>query len=120
MSPTKGASHDHKGVDIDAPSGTPVYSPLDGTITKSLDTTPNGCGGHIRIDHGGGIETKYCHLKQMVVKPGDKVKRGEHIGYTGGGDDDPGRGISTGPHLHYEVLIDGEAIDPAIVQPELA
>lgn len=118
--PTAGATTNHQGIDLGTPSGTPVYAPLDGTVIKSLDTSPNGCGGHIRINHGDNLETKYCHLKQMVVKPGEKVKKGQHIGYTGGDINDPGRGISTGPHLHYEVVVDGNSVDPLLVQPDLA
>lgn len=118
--PTPGATTDHKGVDLDAPSGSPVYAPLNGKITRSEDTTPNACGGHIRINHGR-METKFCHLRGMVVKVGDKVRKGQLIGYTGGALTDPGRGISTGPHLHYEIVnANGESVDPLKVQPNLA
>ena len=118
--PTAGATSEHKGVDLDADSGTPIYAPLDGVIVRAEDTTPNGCGGHIRIKHNKTLETKYCHLKQWKVKKGDKVKKGELIGYTGGGEGDPHRGVATGPHLHYAIVVDGTEVDPTTIQSNLA
>jgi len=110
----------HKGVDLSTPSGSPVYAPLDGVVTKSLDTTPNACGGHIRIDHGN-LETKFCHLSRMIVRKGQKVKKGEIVGYSGGGKGDPHPGTSTGPHLHYEILgPNGIALEPTDIQSNLA
>ena len=110
----------HKGIDLSTPSGSPVYAPLDGVVTKSLDTTPNACGGHIRLDHGK-LETKFCHLSRMVVRKGQKVKRGTVIGYSGGGKGDPHPGTSTGPHLHYEIIgPNGIALEPTNVQSNLA
>ena len=116
----KVGSKNHKGIDIDAPSGSPIYAPLSGIVTKSLDTTPDPCGGHIRINHGK-LQTKYCHLSRMIVHKGQRVKKGDLIGYTGGGEDDPHPGRSTGPHLHYEILTaNGDALAPITIQPNLA
>jgi murein DD-endopeptidase MepM/ murein hydrolase activator NlpD len=97
-----GASRDHKGIDIGVESGTPVYSPEYGLVLSATDTTPNGCGGFVKIEHGDFI-TKFCHLKKWVVKSGQDVKRGQLIGYTGGGKNDPYKGVSSNPHLHYEI-----------------
>jgi len=118
--PTAGASTNHSGVDLDANSGSPVYAPLDGVITRAEDTTPDGCGGHVRIKHNKIMDTKYCHLKKWVVKKGKKVKKGDVIGYTGGGKDDPYHGVSTGPHLHYAIVVNGEHVNPVGIQPGLA
>lgn len=116
----KGASTNHKGVDISTPSNSPVYAPLDGIVSASRDTTPNACGGFIKLDHSN-IETKFCHLSSMSVKPGQKVKKGQVIGYSGGGKTDPHPGISSGPHLHYEILNKGGiAMNPTSVQRNLA
>ena len=117
--PTAGASSNHMGIDLDADSGTPIYAPLDGVIVKAEDTSPNGCGGHVRIKHNKMLETKYCHLKQWKVKRGNKVKKGEVIGYTGGGERDPYRGIATGPHLHYAIVVNGKEVDPLTIQSNL-
>ena len=118
--PTAGATSDHKGVDLNASSGSPLYAPLDGVVVRAEDTTPNGCGGHIRIKHSKTLETKYCHLKRWNVKKGDKVKKGELIGYTGGGEKDPHRGVATGPHLHYAIVVNGNEVDPLTIQSNLA
>jgi len=116
------ASKNHTAVDFEAASGSPVYAPLDGVVVRAEDTSPNGdrCGGHIRIKHNDMLETKYCHLKQWKVKKGNKVKKGEVIGYTGGGPKDPGRGVSTGPHLHYAIVVNGKEVDPLTIQTGLA
>jgi murein DD-endopeptidase MepM/ murein hydrolase activator NlpD len=115
-----GASTNHKGIDLEAASGSKVYAPLDGTVISSRDTTPNACGGFIQLSHAT-MQTKFCHLRQMVVKQGDKVKKGQIIGYTGGGATDPMHGIASGPHLHYEILDrSGVAEDPLSVEPNLA
>lgn len=116
----KGATKDHKGIDIPTASNSPVYAPLDGIVSASRDTTPNACGGFIKLDHNS-IETKFCHLSRMVVSQGEQVKKGQIIGYSGGGPNDPHPGISTGPHLHYEILNNsGIAMNPSSVQPNLA
>lgn len=114
-----GASKDHEGIDISTRSGSPVYAPLDGTVVSSRDTTPNACGGFIQLSHKD-VKTKFCHLRQMVVKQGENVKKGQLIGYTGGGKTDPMHGVSTGPHLHYEILgRDNIAMNPTTYQHNL-
>jgi murein DD-endopeptidase MepM/ murein hydrolase activator NlpD len=113
-------SSNHKGIDIPTASNSPVYAPLDGIVSSSRDTTPNACGGFIKLDHSM-MTTKFCHLSRMVVQSGQKVKKGQIIGYSGGGKTDPHPGTSTGPHLHYEILNkSGIAMNPSSVQPNLA
>jgi len=117
---SKTGSKNHKGVDIGVASGTAVYAPLDGRVIESRDTYPNGCGGFIKLDHDQ-IQTKFCHLRKMIVRKGQEVKRGQVIGYSGGGKNDPMRGTSTGSHLHYEILNkSGIAMNPVTVQSNLA
>jgi len=113
-------SKNHKGIDLSTPSGSSVYAPLDGKVISARDTTPNPCGGFIQLSHGE-IKTKFCHLRKLVVKPGDEVKKGQIIGYTGGGKNDPMKGRSTGPHLHYEILGSNNiAMNPKEYQSNLA
>lgn len=97
--------HLHTGLDFTAPVGTEVYAAGDGTI-KEVNSEARGYGNHIIISHGFGYETLYAHLSKINVRPGQKVKRGEVIGYVGN------TGTSTGPHLHYEVIKNGEKINP--------
>lgn len=105
-------SKNHQGVDLSTPSGSPVYAPLDGIVLKSLDTTPNPCGGHVRLKHAN-FDTQYCHLSRMIAREGKKVKKGDIIGYSGGGKTDPHPGRSSGPHLHYAIVNkSGVHIDP--------
>jgi murein DD-endopeptidase MepM/ murein hydrolase activator NlpD len=101
--PIKGKNTNHNGIDFAAPSGSHVFAPAEGTVLDARDTSPNSCGGYVLIDHET-LHTKYCHLKNWVVRKGDKVKQGQLIGYTGGGQNDPHRGTSNVPHLHYETL----------------
>ena len=109
----------HKGIDIATPSGSPVYAPLDGMVIDARDTYPNGCGGFIKLNHGE-IYTKFCHLRQINVRPGEIVKKGDMIGLSGGGINDPMHGTSTGPHLHYEILNKNHiALNPVIIQSNL-
>lgn len=118
----KYGTSDHKGVDIDVKSGSPVYAPLDGVVIDAYDTSikNNRCGGLVKIDHGDLI-TKYCHLRQINVKKGDNVKKGQVFAYTGGGKTDPMRGTATGPHLHYEIIKKetGLAYNPVDIQHNL-
>jgi murein DD-endopeptidase MepM/ murein hydrolase activator NlpD len=95
----------HTGCDFSAPRGTPIYATGDGTIT-TVDTHLDGYGKEIEIDHGFGYITKYAHLDKFNVRIGQKVKRGELIGYSGN------TGGSTAPHLHYEVIHDGKKVNP--------
>lgn len=95
----------HTGMDFTAPSGTPVYATGNGKVIRPSRGT-SGYGIVCIIDHGYGYETLYGHLSKMIVKPGQTVKRGEIIGYVGN------TGSSTGPHLHYEVIKNGQKINP--------
>lgn len=105
-------STNHKGVDLAAKSGSPVYSPLDGVVIEAKDTGTNPCGGLLKIDHGN-LVTKFCHLKQFNVRVGKNVKKGQVVAFSGGGPKDPMRGTSTNEHLHYEILHkDGTPYDP--------
>ncbi len=96
----------HEGVDMAGPVGTPIYATADGVVTFA--GWQNGYGRIIKVQHEFGIETRYPHLNAIRVEVGQRVKRGERIGDMGSS------GRSTGPHLHYEVRVDGEAIDPMI------
>jgi murein DD-endopeptidase MepM/ murein hydrolase activator NlpD len=115
-------SKNHKGVDIGAPVGTAVYAPQDAVVMFAGDTTPNGCGGFVKLNHTNvGLMTKFCHLTQWVVKKGDEVKKGQLIGYSGGQAGAKYAGNSTGPHLHYEVLnTGGLAMNPTKVHSNMA
>lgn len=95
----------HKGMDFTAPRGTPVYATGNG-IVKRADNRSSGYGKHIRIDHGYGYITLYAHLYKYNVRVNQRVKRGDLIGYVGS------TGRSEAPHLHYEVIKDGERINP--------
>ncbi len=95
----------HTGCDFAAERGTPVYATGDGVI-KLIESHAGGYGKEIEIDHGYGYITKYAHLEGFNVKPGQRIKRGELIGYVGN------TGSSTAPHLHYEVIKDGVKVDP--------
>lgn len=95
----------HAGLDFTAPSGTPIYATADGTVALA-GNAGNGYGNHVIIKHGYGYETLYGHMVRVKVRSGQKVKRGEVIGWVGS------TGKSTGPHCHYEVHKNGEKIDP--------
>ncbi|WP_422362257.1 M23 family metallopeptidase [Reichenbachiella sp.] len=95
----------HHGVDFSAPKGTPIYATGDGTV-KMVRSSLGGYGRQVEIDHGYGYVTKYAHMEMYNVKKGQKVKRGECIGYVGNS------GKSTAPHLHYEVHKDNKRINP--------
>jgi len=95
----------HKGMDFSAPRGTPVFATGDGKVVRA-DSRSSGYGKHIRIEHGFGYTTLFGHLHKYNVKRGQKVKRGDIIGFVGS------TGRSQGPHLHYEVIKDGRRINP--------
>lgn len=95
----------HWGMDFTSPKGTPIYASGDGKITRA-DNNASGYGKHIRIDHGYGYLSLYAHLSNYNVKQGQKVKRGDLIGFVGN------TGRSEAPHLHYEVWKDNERINP--------
>lgn len=95
----------HAGLDFSAPQGTPIYSTANGTVRTSGNLA-NGYGNHVIINHGYGYETLYGHMYRIKVKNGQKVKRGEIIGWVGN------TGKSTAPHCHYEVHKNGTRLDP--------
>ena len=95
----------HKGMDFTAPRGTPVYATGNG-IVKRADRRSSGYGRHIRIDHGFGYVSLYAHLYKYAVKKGQKVKRGDLIGFVGS------TGRSQAPHLHYEIIKDKKNLNP--------
>lgn len=96
----------HYGVDFSAPKGTPIYATGDGVVAKTK-RSKRGFGNHVVIDHGYGYESLYAHMTKYTVRNGQKVRRGDIIGYVGSS------GKSTAPHLHYEVHKDGKKINPA-------
>jgi murein DD-endopeptidase MepM/ murein hydrolase activator NlpD len=103
--PFRGGAAMHAGIDLAGPHGTPIYATADGMVTTAKWNS-GGYGNLIKVDHGRGIETRYGHLAQMLVRDGQQVKRGQLIGRMGS------TGRSTGNHLHYEVRIDGRAVNP--------
>lgn len=97
----------HSGIDFGAAYGSPIYAVADGTV--SYAGWHGGHGRYVRIEHGGGVGTGYGHMSQIAVSPGMQVHRGQVIGYVGS------TGLSTGPHLHYEVYENGRTVNPAAV-----
>lgn len=97
----------HNGIDYYAPRGTPVYAAGDGTVTRSAYSAANG--HHVFIRHEGSIETKYLHFTKRLVKQGQRVKQGQTIGTVGS------TGLATGPHLHYEFMVNGVHRNPRTV-----
>lgn len=104
-SPFTGKREHHPGLDISAPSGTPIYAPAKGKVTLA-GNRHDGYGIQVKLYHGGNITTRYAHMKKAAVKPGQAVTRGELIGYVGN------TGRSTGPHVHYEVHKAEVAVNP--------
>jgi len=95
----------HAGLDFSAPQGTPIYATADGVV-KISDYSNSGYGNHVVINHGYGYETLYGHMVRIKARRGQRIKRGEIIGYVGN------TGKSTGPHCHYEVHKNGHKLDP--------
>lgn len=95
----------HAGLDFAAPQGTPIYATANGTVTTA-GNKGNGYGNYVVINHGYGYETLYGHMVKVKARPGQRVSRGEIIGWVGS------TGKSTGPHCHYEVHKNGNKIDP--------
>jgi murein DD-endopeptidase MepM/ murein hydrolase activator NlpD len=95
----------HEGMDFTAKTGTPIFATGDGVV-KQADNRASGFGNHVVIRHGYGYETLYAHLSKYNCKPGQRIKRGDIIGYVGS------TGRSEGPHLHYEVHKDGRVVNP--------
>ncbi|MDE6154450.1 MAG: M23 family metallopeptidase, partial [Muribaculaceae bacterium] len=105
VDPVYGTVRFHEGMDFSAPIGTPVYATGDGVI-KTAGRSMSGYGNMIDIDHGFNYLTRYAHLSEVLVAPGQQVKRGDLIGKVGN------TGKSTGSHLHYEVRLKGVAQNP--------
>ena len=103
--PFRGTARMHAGVDIPGPVGTPIYATADGTVERAARA--GGYGNMVELDHGKGIATRYGHMSRILVEAGTRVQRGQLIGLMGS------TGRSTGSHLHYEVRIDGHAVNPA-------
>lgn len=95
----------HTGIDFAAPIGTPIYATADGVV-QEVTIKFSGYGKMITVDHGFGYQSRYAHMHEFSVRQGQKVKRGDLIGYVGN------TGLSTAPHLHYEVLLNGVLINP--------
>jgi murein DD-endopeptidase MepM/ murein hydrolase activator NlpD len=95
----------HTGLDFAAQKGTPIYATGDGVVSK-VARNAGGYGNEIQINHGYGYVTLYAHLSEFAVREGQKIKRGECIGYVGS------TGSSTAPHLHYEVMHNGAKVNP--------
>lgn len=102
--PVLGGMRKHSGIDLAAPTGTPVYATADGVVSRADWFSSYGL--YISIEHGASLQTRYAHLSRLAVANGDVVKKGDLIGYVGS------TGRSTGPHLHYEVRVDGVAVNP--------
>lgn len=102
--PKKGASTYHKGVDWAVPTGTAVYASCGGTVSRA--GWGSGYGYVVYIDHADGRQTRYAHLSKVLVKSGQSVKQGDRIALSGN------TGVSTGPHLHFEILINGSQVNP--------
>ncbi len=103
-SPFTGQRELHKGLDISAPKGTPIYATAKGTVVKAERN--HGYGKNVVVDHGNGLVTRYAHLSKYAVKKGERIQRGQLIAYVGN------TGRSTGPHLHYEVRLHGVPVNP--------
>jgi murein DD-endopeptidase MepM/ murein hydrolase activator NlpD len=95
----------HSGIDFAAEIGTPIYATADGKVAV-VDVKFSGYGKMVEVDHGFGYRTRYAHMHEFAVRPGQNLKRGDLIGYVGN------TGMSTAPHLHYEVLINGDQVNP--------
>jgi murein DD-endopeptidase MepM/ murein hydrolase activator NlpD len=94
----------HEGIDVAAPMGTPIVAPAAGVIRRVANE--RGYGLIVEIEHGNGIMTRFAHTSRVVVKAGDRVTRGNHVANVGNS------GLSTGPHLHYEIHVNGKVVDP--------
>jgi murein DD-endopeptidase MepM/ murein hydrolase activator NlpD len=105
--PILGYKKMHTGIDFGAPHGAPIYAASDGVVTYAA--RKGGYGNFVQIDHGGGLATGYGHMSRIASRAGQRVRQGQIIGYVGS------TGLSTGPHLHYEMYRGGRHINPASV-----
>lgn len=108
--PVLGSRRAHKGIDMASPVGTPVHAPADGVVGKAEWFSSYGL--YIQVEHGGELQTRYGHLSRLNVAAGQFVRKGDVIGYVGS------TGRSTGPHLHYEVRVAGESVNPMAYMQE--
>lgn len=102
--PISGGYRMHSGVDLAAPTGSPVVAPAAGVV--SFADWRGGYGLLVVLDHGGGMQTRFGHLSRLMVSPGQRVSPGQLVGLVGSS------GRATGPHLHYELRSNGRAVDP--------
>lgn len=103
--PILGGYRAHLGMDFAAPAGSPIVATSDGVV--SMANWYGGYGLFVSVEHGGGLQTRYGHMSRLNVVDGQRVRKGEVIGFVGS------TGRSTGPHLHYEVRLNGQALNPA-------
>lgn len=104
IDPFNGSKAFHEGLDFTANTGTAIRAAADG-IVSTAERTPD-YGNIVKIDHGSGLETRYAHASKLLVKPGERVMKGQIVAQVGS------TGRSTGPHLHYEIRLNGNALDP--------
>ena len=102
--PVTGGRKQHKGIDLASPTGTPIHAAADGVVGRA--DWFSGYGLYVQLEHGGNLQTRYGHMSRLNVAAGQRVRKGDVIGFVGS------TGRSTGPHLHYEVRIAGEAVNP--------
>ena len=102
--PVLHVSRPHEGIDLAAPMGTPIVAPAAGVVRRA--TRENGYGLVMEIDHGNGIVTKFAHCSRLIAREGQRVTRGQTVAAVGN------TGLSTGPHLHYEIHVNGRVVDP--------
>lgn len=102
--PFTGETRMHQGIDIDAPAGSPIWAATDGVVTFAGER--GGFGKLVILDHGDGVETYYAHQQRIDVSVGDQVAAGHQLGLVGS------TGRSTGPHLHFEVRVEGSPVNP--------
>ena len=112
--PITGEYKNHGGTDIAASYGSPIYAADSGTVVNSSDGWNGGWGNYVMIDHGNGMQTLYAHMSSRAVSVGQTVSRGQTIGYVGS------TGMSTGPHLHFEMYDNGSRIDPQTKYPGMS
>ena len=102
--PIRGGYRTHAGVDLAAPYGSPISATSDAVVRAA--GWQGGYGLLVALDHGGGLQTRYGHMSRLNVAPGQRVRKGDIIGFVGS------TGLSTGPHVHYEMRINGQAVNP--------
>lgn len=112
--PITGKYKNHGGTDIGASYGSAIYAADSGKVVSSSDGWNGGWGNYVMIDHGNGMQTLYAHMSSRAVSVGQTVKRGQTIGYVGS------TGMSTGPHLHFEMYVNGARIDPQTKYPGMS